>query len=157
MSTIDVFARKKAALFYSNLPSKTGVRLTHGNYVLLTTEPATLVLYIVKLPVETISVWDCYLARHYTRANAPTYYRCICIFWLHESSRYHRFPEVRRPWHFWQIAVNVASDNQSATNAIANILLSHRKNLVRLIYELLFPNSCHKNLGSAKTCANTVL
>jgi hypothetical protein len=32
-------------------------------YVLLTTEPATSVLYVVKLPVETASVWECYLAR----------------------------------------------------------------------------------------------
>jgi hypothetical protein len=39
-----------------NLPSKI------GGYVILTTEPVTPVLYAVKLPAETASVWDCYLA-----------------------------------------------------------------------------------------------
>jgi hypothetical protein len=121
----------------------------------LTTEPATPVLYVVKLPVETARVWDCYLASYCTRTNAPTYYWCIGIFWLHESSR-HRFPEVGRPWHHWQITVNDASDNQSAAYAITNILLSQRKNLARLIYELLFPNSWPKNPGAAYTRANTV-
>jgi hypothetical protein len=39
----------------------------------------------------------------------------------------------------------------------ANILLSHRENLVRHIYELLlFPNSWPKNPGAAYTRANTV-
>jgi hypothetical protein len=95
-------------------------------YVFLTTEPATPVLYVVKLPVETASIWDFYFASYCTRANTPTYYRCIGIFWSHESSRHHRFPEVGRPWHHWQMIVNAASDNQSAANAIANILLSHR-------------------------------
>jgi hypothetical protein len=50
----------------------------------------------------------------------------IGIFWLHESSQYHQFPEVGRLWHHWQITTNAASNNQSAANAIANILLSHR-------------------------------
>jgi hypothetical protein len=36
------------------------------------------------------------------------------------------FPEVGRPWYHWQITEYAASDNQSAANAIANILLSHR-------------------------------
>jgi hypothetical protein len=129
----------KPQFFDKNLPSKIGVRLKHGilcifwtNWILrkkdilLTTEPATPVLYVMKLPVETASVWDCYLASYCTRANAPTYYRWIGIFWLHESSRHHWFPEVGRPLHHWQITVNAASDNQSAANAIANILLSHR-------------------------------
>jgi hypothetical protein len=56
-----------------------------------------------------------------TRAKAAMYYRYIGIFWLHESSQHHRFPEVGRPWHYWQITANAASDNQSAVNAIANI------------------------------------
>jgi hypothetical protein len=57
----------------------------------------------------------------------------------------------------WQITVSAASDNQSAANAIGNILLSHRKNLVQLMYDLLlFPNSWPKNLGAAYTRANTV-
>jgi hypothetical protein len=112
--------------FDNNLPSKKLGAAYTRNIVLLTTEPATSVLYVVKIPVETVSVWDCYLESYCTRANAPTYYRCIGIFWLHESSRHHRFPEVRRLWHHWQITVNAASDNQSAANAIANILLSHR-------------------------------
>jgi hypothetical protein len=66
--------------------------------ILLTTEPATPVLYVVKLPVETASVWDGYPASCCTCMNEPTYYRCIGIFWLHESTRCHRFPEVRRLW-----------------------------------------------------------
>jgi hypothetical protein len=32
---------------------------------------------------------------------------------------HNQFPEVGRPWHHWQIAVNVASNNKSAANAIA--------------------------------------
>jgi hypothetical protein len=78
-------------------------------------------------------VFETYLASYCTRANVPTYYRCIGIFWLHESSRHHLFPEVGRPWHYWQITINAASDNWSATNSIANILHSHRWNLVRII------------------------
>jgi hypothetical protein len=74
---------------------------------------------------ETASVLDCYLASYCTRADAPTHYRCIGIFWLHESSRNHRFPEVGRPWNHWQITVNAAGDNWSAANAIANISLPH--------------------------------
>jgi hypothetical protein len=67
------------------------------------------------------------------------------------------FPEVGRPWHHWQITVNAASDNQSAANAVANILLSHRQNLVWLIYKLLvFTNSWPKYLGAAYTRENTV-
>jgi hypothetical protein len=106
-------------------PPKLGCGLYTEYYVLLTTEPATPVLYVVKLPVETASVWDCYLASYCTRANTPTYYQCICIFWLHKSSRRHGFPEVGRPRHHWQITVDAASDNQSAANAIENILLSN--------------------------------
>jgi hypothetical protein len=121
-----VFAREKQQFLDKNLPSKIGVRLIHGTLFLLTTEPATPVLYVVKLSVETASVWDCYLAGFGTLSNVPTYYWCIGIFWLHESSQHHQFPEVGRPWHHWQITVNAASDNQSAANAIANILLSHR-------------------------------
>jgi hypothetical protein len=113
----------KPHFFDNNLPSKIGVRFMHGIFFLLTTEPATPVLYVVKLPVETVSVWDCYLASYCTHANVPVYYWCIGIFWLHESSGHHQFPEVGR---LWQITVKAASDNQSATNAIANILLSHR-------------------------------
>jgi hypothetical protein len=58
---------------------------------LLTTEPATPVLYVVKLPVETASVWDCYLASYCTRAIMPMLtpvYRHIFIFiweWLAPS------------------------------------------------------------------------
>jgi hypothetical protein len=137
-------------------PPKLGCGLCTEYYVLLTTEPATPVLYVVKCPVETVGAWDCYLASYCTRANAPTYYWCIDIFWLHEISGHHRFPEVGRPWHHWQITVNAAGDNQSAANAIENILLSHRWNLVRLIHELLFPNSWPKNLGVVYTHANMV-
>jgi hypothetical protein len=133
-----VFAREKPHFFVKNLPSKMGCGLYTEYYVLLATEPATPVLYVVKLPVDTASVWDCYLASCCTRANAPTYYRCIGIFLLHENSRYHRFPEVGRPWHNWQIAVNASRDNQSAANAIANILPSHRQNLVRLFTNYYF-------------------
>jgi hypothetical protein len=102
-------------------PPKLGYGLCIEYYILLTTEPATPVLYVVKLPVETTSVWDCYLAGYCTCANAPPCCQCISIFWLHESSWQHRFPEVRGPWHYWQITINAASDNQNAANAIANI------------------------------------
>jgi hypothetical protein len=62
------------------------------------------------------------------------------------------FPEVGRPWHHWKNTENAASDNQSAANAIANILLSHRQNPVRLMHELLlFSNSWPKNVGAAHT------
>jgi hypothetical protein len=64
---------------------KLGCGLYTEYYVLLTTEPATSVLYVVKLPVETASVWDCYLASYCTRTNSPKYYRCIGIFWLHKE------------------------------------------------------------------------
>jgi hypothetical protein len=103
-------------------PPKLGCGLCTEYYVLLTTEPATPVLCIVKLPVETVSIWDLSC----TRAKSLTYNWCIGIFWLHETSGHHQFPEVGRPWHHWQITVNAASDNQSAANAIANILISHR-------------------------------
>jgi hypothetical protein len=59
----------KPYYFDKNLSPKIGVRLTHGisfsekvdlsgkkAFILLTTEPATQVLYVVKLPVETASV-----------------------------------------------------------------------------------------------------
>jgi hypothetical protein len=111
--------------FLTRIYSIICVRLMYGIFF-LTTEPATRVLYVVKLPVETASVWDCYLASYCTRANVPTCYWCIGIFWLHESSWHHQCLEVGRPWHHWQITVNAASDNQSAANAITNILLSHR-------------------------------
>jgi hypothetical protein len=39
-------------------PPKSGRGLYTEYYVLLTSEPATPVLYVVKLPVETASVWD---------------------------------------------------------------------------------------------------
>jgi hypothetical protein len=43
-------------------------------------------------------------------------------------------------------------------NAVANILLSHRLNLVRLTYVLLlFPNSWPKNVGAAYARPNTVI
>jgi hypothetical protein len=71
-------------------PPKLRCGLCTEYYVLLTTEPATPVLYVVKLPIETASVWDCYLASHCTRANTPKYYWCIGIFCLHESNRNHR-------------------------------------------------------------------
>jgi hypothetical protein len=35
--------------------------LIHGIWFLLATEPATPVLYVVKLPVDTASLWDCFL------------------------------------------------------------------------------------------------
>jgi hypothetical protein len=77
-------------------PPKLGHGLYTEYYALLTTEPAMLILYVVKLPVETASVWDCYLASYCTGANAPTYYRCIGIFLLHESSRQHQIPRSRK-------------------------------------------------------------
>jgi hypothetical protein len=107
-------------------PPKLGCGLCTEYYVLFTTEPATPVLYVVKIPLETASVWDCYLASCCIYAKTPTYYWCIGMFWLHESSRHHRFPEVGRPWHHRQITTIAASDNQSAANTITNILLSHR-------------------------------
>jgi hypothetical protein len=100
----------KPHFFEKNLPFKILVRLIHGILFLLTTEPATPVLYVVKLPVEAARVWDCYLASYCTCANASTFFRCIGTFWFHESSRHHRFPDVGRPWHHWQITVNAASD-----------------------------------------------
>jgi hypothetical protein len=124
----------KPNFFGENLPSKIGVRLIQG--IKKNRDPPRksryhiddwahdALLYVVKPPVKTV------------------------------RSRHLRFPEVGRPWHHWQITVNAASDNQSAANAIANILLSHRWNLVRFIYELLFPNSWPKNLGAAYTRAN---
>jgi hypothetical protein len=51
-----VFARKKPHFFDKNLPSKIGARIMHGILFLLTTEPTTPALYVVKLPVETASV-----------------------------------------------------------------------------------------------------
>jgi hypothetical protein len=76
----------------------------------------TPVLYVVKPPVETV------------------------------SSRYHRLSIDSQNSEDRDITdkfpVNAASYNQSAANVIANILLSHRYNLLRLIYNLLiFPNS----------------
>jgi hypothetical protein len=133
------YLRVQAALLLTRIyPPKLRCGLYTEYYVLLTTEPAMPVFYVVKLPVETAGVWDCYLTSYCARANAPTYYRCIGIFWSHESSRHHRFPEVGRPWHHWEITVNAASDSQSAVNVIANILLSHRWNLVRLVTSYYF-------------------
>jgi hypothetical protein len=80
-----VFAREKPHFFDKNLPSKIGVRLFTEYYVLLTTEPTMSVLYVVKLPVETASVWDCYLASFlHTRecANVLPMYRHILITWV---------------------------------------------------------------------------
>jgi hypothetical protein len=97
-----------------------------------TTEPMMPVLYVVKLPLGTVS------SRH------------------HQLS-IDRCSEVGRLWHHCQISINAASGNQSAANAIANILFLHRQNKVRLTYELLlFPNSWPKSLGAAYTRANTV-
>jgi hypothetical protein len=66
---------------------KIGMRLMHEILSFWRVSPAMLVLYVVKIPAETASIWDCYLASYCTHANAPTYYRCIGIFWLHDSSR----------------------------------------------------------------------
>jgi hypothetical protein len=86
-----------------------------------------------------LSCEDYYLATAHMWRHQ--YITSISAFWLHESTQHHQFPEVRS-WHHWQITTNAASDNQSATNAITNILLSHRLNLLQLMYELLlFPNS----------------
>jgi hypothetical protein len=112
--------------FWQEFTLQNWVRLYTEHYVLFTTEPATPELYVVKLLIETASVWDCYLASYCTRANAKTFFRCIGVFWLHERSLHHRFPEVGRQWHHRQITVNAASNNQSAANAIGNIVLSHR-------------------------------
>jgi hypothetical protein len=50
--------------------------------LLLMTDPATpVLLYDVKLPVETASVPDCYLASYFTRANILPVYRHILIAW----------------------------------------------------------------------------
>jgi hypothetical protein len=54
----------KPHFFDKNLPSKIGVRLIHGMLFLLTTEPATPVLYVVELPVETASFWDLQAIAH---------------------------------------------------------------------------------------------
>jgi hypothetical protein len=116
------FLRGNQQFFTRIYPPKFWCGLCKEYYVLLTTEPATPVLYFVKLPVETASVWDCYLASYYTRANALTYYRYIGT----TPSIIDRFPEVGRLWYHWKITENAASDNQSAANAIANISLSHR-------------------------------
>jgi hypothetical protein len=56
VSQIPYLRVYKPLFFYKNLPSKIGVRLIHGILFLLTTEPAMPVLYVVKLPVETVSV-----------------------------------------------------------------------------------------------------
>jgi hypothetical protein len=48
-----VFSREKPHFFDKSLPSKIGAQLIH---VLLTTEPAMPVLFVVKLPVESASV-----------------------------------------------------------------------------------------------------
>jgi hypothetical protein len=60
-------------------------------------------------------------------------WRRYCMLWnpqwrplVADTIDYRSIPEVGRPWHHWQINVNAASDNQSAANAIANIILSHR-------------------------------
>jgi hypothetical protein len=57
-------------------PPKLGCGFTR-NVVLLTTEPATPVLYVVKLPVETASVWDLSCKLLHTRecANVLPVYR----------------------------------------------------------------------------------
>jgi hypothetical protein len=53
-------------------PPKLGCGLCMEYYVFLTTEPVTPVLYVVKLPLVTASVWDCYLASYCTHANAQS-------------------------------------------------------------------------------------
>jgi hypothetical protein len=67
------------------------------------------------------------LSSYCNHVKAPMYSQYIGIFFLHRGSWHHWFPEVRRPWHHGKITVNGASNNQSATNTIASILLSHRK------------------------------
>jgi hypothetical protein len=64
-------------------PPKLGCGLHMEYYVLLTTEPATTVLYVVKLPVETASVWDLSCKLLHTRkcANVLPVYRHILITW----------------------------------------------------------------------------
>jgi hypothetical protein len=51
-----------------------GPAYTRNIMYFFTTEPATPVLYVVKLPAKTASVWDCYLASYFTRANVPTHF-----------------------------------------------------------------------------------
>jgi hypothetical protein len=102
--------------FLTVYPPKLGCSL-YTEYVLLTTEPAAPVFYVVKLPVETVYVWDLSCKQLHARMRQ-------CITGV--SVWRHRFPEVERQWHHWQIIVNAASDNWIAANTIANILLPHR-------------------------------
>jgi hypothetical protein len=51
-----IYACISRTFFDKNLPSKIGVRLMHGISCPFATEPATPVLYVVKLPVESASV-----------------------------------------------------------------------------------------------------
>jgi hypothetical protein len=69
--------------------------------------------------------YDCYLASYCTHVKALKYYRYISIFWLHDSSQHHTFPEVGELQYRWQITTNAASNNQSAMHAVPNILLPH--------------------------------
>jgi hypothetical protein len=64
-------------------PPKIGCGLYTEYYALLTTEPATPVLYVVKLPVETASVWDlsCKLLHMREYANILSVYRHVLITW----------------------------------------------------------------------------
>jgi hypothetical protein len=64
-------------------PPKLGCSLCTEHYVLLTTEPATPVLCVVKLPVETASVWDlsCKLLHTHECANVLPVYWHNLITW----------------------------------------------------------------------------
>jgi hypothetical protein len=64
-------------------PPKLGCGLYMEYYVLLTTEPAKSVLYVVKLPAETVSVWDLSWKLLHTREcpNVLPVYRHILITW----------------------------------------------------------------------------
>lgn len=54
--------------------------------------------------------------------------------------------------------MNDASSKHNDVNAVANTSLSHRLNLVWLMYEILFiTNSLPKNLGVAYTHRNMVV
>jgi hypothetical protein len=77
---IRTYACISRTFLTTSLPSKIGSAAYVRNIMSMTTEPATPALYVVKLPVEIASVRDCHLASYCTRANAPTFCRCIGIF-----------------------------------------------------------------------------
>jgi hypothetical protein len=137
-------------------PPKLGCGSCTEYYILLTTEPAMPVLYVVKLPVETASVWDCYLASF---AHA-----WMCQLVAGESA-YFDYMRVANTINSQKLEDHGITDKLPwmlpATTKVPRMqskifLLSHRWNLVWLIYELLFPNTWPKNLGAAYTRANTV-